>query len=342
MCSGGQQYCLRWNNHRSNLLSVFDQLLQNESFTDVTLACEGGASIKGHKMVLAACSGYFAALFSELPCKHPVVVLKDVRYADMKAILEYMYRGEVNVEQEQLAALLKVAETLKVKGLVEENAGYVNNNSKEEPDRDRASSPASPQSISTSTSPPHSTFGKAGAYGHGHAPHLRLPLPLWHAAAQGGASPLAHQLPPPPPPPPPAQSQAPGQAPSTPLIYDTALPPHRRKLMSGLMLSRDTPILRTVLGQSQASQPPSGERSQQNADSSQATQLLCNPDSVDPRHPPRIHSNGSTQDSDKVSNSSAYSAFLAYRSLLTPAPPTSLSHYLNQVQYSSTQAGTYQ
>lgn len=114
MANSGQQYCLRWNNHRSNLLTVFDQLLQSEAFTDVTLACEGGVSIKCHKMVLAACSAYFAALFAELPCKHPVVVLKDVKYADMKAILEYMYRGEVNVEQQQLTALIRVAETLKV------------------------------------------------------------------------------------------------------------------------------------------------------------------------------------------------------------------------------------
>lgn len=114
MANSGQQYCLRWNNHKSNLLTVFDQLLQSEAFTDVTLACEGGASIKCHKMVLAACSAYFAALFAELPCKHPVVVLKDIKYSDMKAILEYMYRGEVNVEQQQLTALIRVAETLKV------------------------------------------------------------------------------------------------------------------------------------------------------------------------------------------------------------------------------------
>lgn len=117
-----QQYCLRWNNHRANLLTVFDELLRNESFTDVTLVCEDGVSVKCHKMVLAACSSYFQCLFSELPCRHPVVVLKDIRYADIKAILEYMYRGEVSIAQDQLAPLLKVAEALKVKGLVEENS----------------------------------------------------------------------------------------------------------------------------------------------------------------------------------------------------------------------------
>lgn len=154
-----QQYCLRWNNHRSNLLTVFDQLLQNEAFTDVTLACEGGTSVKCHKMVLAACSSYFQGLFTDLPCRHPVVILKDVKYAEIKAILEYMYRGEVNVAQDQLAALLKVAEALKVKGLVEENGAKP---CEEDPNVITTSSAAAPPPIPHSSSvndssPPHST-----------------------------------------------------------------------------------------------------------------------------------------------------------------------------------------
>lgn len=120
MGSSIQQYCLRWNNHRSNLLLVFEHLFQTESFTDVTLACDG-SSIKCHKMVLAACSSYFQQLFMENDCRHPIVILKDIKVTEIKAILEYMYKGEVNVAQDQLAGLLKAAETLKVKGLVEDN-----------------------------------------------------------------------------------------------------------------------------------------------------------------------------------------------------------------------------
>lgn len=117
----GQQYCLRWNNHRSNLLTVFEQLLQTEAFTDVTLAV-GGTSIKCHKMVLAACSSYFQSLFLDNAHPHPIVVFKDIAYAEIRAILEYMYRGEVNVAQEQLPSLLKVAEALRVKGLFEDDS----------------------------------------------------------------------------------------------------------------------------------------------------------------------------------------------------------------------------
>ncbi|XP_076181007.1 uncharacterized protein LOC143153545 isoform X2 [Ptiloglossa arizonensis] len=184
MASTSQQYCLRWNNHRSNLLTVFDELLQNEAFTDVTLAVDGGVSVKCHKMVLAACSSYFQTLFINLPCKHPIVVLKDVKYSEIKAILEYMYRGEVNVAQEQLAGLLKVAEVLKVKGLVEENGSQ---GRREEAETSMSPPPAISTSTSSvahssgHTSPPHSTGTSYNIYGRSpvdQGPN-RLPLPMW-------------------------------------------------------------------------------------------------------------------------------------------------------------------
>jgi len=58
-------------------------------------------------------------MFYNTPDKHPVVFLKDVRYDEMKALLEFMYRGEVSVDQENLSSLLKVAEGLKIKGLAD-------------------------------------------------------------------------------------------------------------------------------------------------------------------------------------------------------------------------------
>lgn len=330
MGSATQQYCLRWNNHRSNLLAVFDELLRNEAFTDVTLACEGGTSVKCHKMVLAACSSYFQSLFTELPCRHPVVVLKDVKYSEMKAILEYMYRGEVNVAQDQLAALLKVAEALKVKGLVEERGPLPHTSPSKDPaeqhqhphqqhqhqlERHREDDPSSahsPPSITTSTanvsplphsssniSPPHSSgmpgppFEKNPYNLYGKSPVMergsgRMSLPMW---AMPGL-PLPHH-----PSPVPAPSH-PHTAAAAMLnsCYEAAgaadMSPLKRKKLQGLLLSRDTPILRTVLGQGQQGQ----QGSQGQADSSQPMSLVCQPDS----HIERNHSNGSAHDVDKV------------------------------------------
>lgn len=72
-------------------------------------------------MVLSACSPYFQQLFVNHPEKHPIVILRDVPYADMKSLLDFMYRGEVSVDQERLSAFLRVAESLRIKGLTEVN-----------------------------------------------------------------------------------------------------------------------------------------------------------------------------------------------------------------------------
>ena len=53
-----QQFCLRWNDFQTNMVSSFKHLRDEKSFTDVTLACDG-QTCKAHKMVLSACSPYF-------------------------------------------------------------------------------------------------------------------------------------------------------------------------------------------------------------------------------------------------------------------------------------------
>ncbi|XP_043486256.1 uncharacterized protein LOC122513852 isoform X1 [Polistes fuscatus] len=115
----GQHYCLRWNNYQSNMTSVFHQLLQNEAFVDVTLACNE-ASLKAHKVVLSACSSYFQKLLLSNPCKHPTIIMpQDVCFSDLKFIIEFVYRGEIDVSQAELQSLLKTADQLKIKGLCE-------------------------------------------------------------------------------------------------------------------------------------------------------------------------------------------------------------------------------
>ncbi|KAJ9578859.1 hypothetical protein L9F63_004918 [Diploptera punctata] len=115
-----EQFSLRWNNFHSNLTSGFHALLQGEDLVDVTLAA-GGQFVQAHKIVLSVCSPYFKELFKVNPCKHPIVILKDVDHKELVAILQFMYQGEVNVRQEELATFLKTAEMLQIKGLTGEN-----------------------------------------------------------------------------------------------------------------------------------------------------------------------------------------------------------------------------
>lgn len=123
--NAAQAFCLRWNNYQSNMVNVFDQIFHDEKYVDVTLVCEG-TFIKAHKIVLSACSPYFQQIFDTVASPHPVIVLKDMLLSELKPILDFMYKGEIYVAKEEIGVLLRVAESLKVRGLAEvaeENVG---------------------------------------------------------------------------------------------------------------------------------------------------------------------------------------------------------------------------
>lgn len=111
-----EQFSLCWDNFHKNMSSGMHSLLETEDLVDVTLAVEG-KYLKAHKMVLSVCSPYFRELFQVNPCKHPIVFMKDVSYVALSDLLTFMYQGEVQVNQENLATFIKTAEALQIKGL---------------------------------------------------------------------------------------------------------------------------------------------------------------------------------------------------------------------------------
>jgi hypothetical protein len=50
------------------------------------------------QVVLSACSTYFDAIFSQYEENNPIVILKDVKFTDIKALVEFMYKGEINID----------------------------------------------------------------------------------------------------------------------------------------------------------------------------------------------------------------------------------------------------
>ena len=110
--------CLKWKHHITTFNKHLDKLFLNEKYSDSTILC-GGEIYPVHQMVLTSCSKYFETVFDQ--ClklnKHPFIVIKDVDSKYMEAILNYMYKGEVNVPQDDLDELLEVADSFKIQGL---------------------------------------------------------------------------------------------------------------------------------------------------------------------------------------------------------------------------------
>lgn len=51
------------------------------------------------------------------PCSHPIFYMNGVRQEVLKAILDYMYLGEVRINQEDLPDFLKIADEFKIRGV---------------------------------------------------------------------------------------------------------------------------------------------------------------------------------------------------------------------------------
>ena len=49
-----------------------------------------------------------------------MIVLQDVAFADLHALVEFIYHGEVNVHQRNLSSFLKTAEVQRVSGLTQQ------------------------------------------------------------------------------------------------------------------------------------------------------------------------------------------------------------------------------
>lgn len=113
-------FYLKCNNFNKILSSQYELLRDEKTLTDITFVCEG-RRIEAHKLVLYACSPYFKSLIEDdLIQKHLVFFFSDVKYDIMKAIIDYMYIGEVHIQNDYLKDFIRVAENLKIRGLVKD------------------------------------------------------------------------------------------------------------------------------------------------------------------------------------------------------------------------------
>ena len=112
-----EKLCLQWNNFNENLNSAFRTFRSSEDFADVTLACEDGTQIETHKVILASSSPFFMEMLKKNKHPHPLVYTRGLKAEDLVAMVDFLYFGEANVNQERLDAFLGLAEELKLRGL---------------------------------------------------------------------------------------------------------------------------------------------------------------------------------------------------------------------------------
>ena len=118
-----EKHCLRWNEFTENVKAAIGNLRRDVDFADVTLVCDDGQRLEAHQVILAASSFFFESLLKSHNHSHPLIYMREVKFEDMAAILDFLYFGEANVYEENLNSFLSVAEELKISGLMGNDRG---------------------------------------------------------------------------------------------------------------------------------------------------------------------------------------------------------------------------
>ena len=108
---------LSFDQFETTTTNTFKDLLTDEQFTDVTLACADDKQITAHKVILGSCSSILRNIIMTFPQQNPVIYLKGIKYDEMKSIIDFIYLGETKVKQEEFSSFMQIAQELNIKGL---------------------------------------------------------------------------------------------------------------------------------------------------------------------------------------------------------------------------------
>ena len=120
-----QKFSLKWNDFERNVSNSFSQLRQKTRLHDVTLVSSDHHPVPAHKLVLSACSEVFSTIFNNNNSSNMMLYLDSVDRMEINFILDYIYQGEVEIEQEYLDRFLEIATKFKLSGLIKDESGAI-------------------------------------------------------------------------------------------------------------------------------------------------------------------------------------------------------------------------
>ena len=119
-----EKFSLKWIDYHSNWKKSLSELRTDSDLADVTLISEDKVKFSAHKVLLSSCSNMFKFILKGSSNANPLLFLGGVSSINLGFILDYVYHGEVNLFQEQLASFFESAQKLEVEGLLDGNDDY--------------------------------------------------------------------------------------------------------------------------------------------------------------------------------------------------------------------------
>ncbi|XP_059483530.1 kelch-like protein 5 [Neocloeon triangulifer] len=105
----------RCSDHAERSLQRMENCLQNQQLTDVVL-CVGERRISAHRLVLSACSEYFAAMFSSglRESFQTEIELQDIDPDCLQELVHYCYTGCLDLKEETVELMLATSSLLQI------------------------------------------------------------------------------------------------------------------------------------------------------------------------------------------------------------------------------------
>jgi len=128
----------KFPSHQSHMVTLAKMCKEKSDYTDCVIQCTGGVEdgdgdhdddedhdgdedheenrLRAHRLVLGAVSPFMKLVFSEVPASLPeaTILVPGVKKRVVKALLDFLYTGEMKVEREDTAELQLLIETLQI------------------------------------------------------------------------------------------------------------------------------------------------------------------------------------------------------------------------------------
>ena len=79
----------------------FKSFINEDELADVTLVCDDG-DITAHKLILYSGSEFFRLVLKKSKHQHPLLYMKGFKKDLLKSIVDFLYVGEVEVDEDDL------------------------------------------------------------------------------------------------------------------------------------------------------------------------------------------------------------------------------------------------
>ena len=105
------------------------EILENQKLLDVTFLTET-EEISAHKLILSTASPVLRNIFERSSERHPLVFMKGSKLSHIRTLLDFIYKGEALVDDNDLSDFICLVNDLKIEGLAESLETYFEDDSK--------------------------------------------------------------------------------------------------------------------------------------------------------------------------------------------------------------------